>query len=177
MKKLASFAVAGLVVLMGAIPAQAQHSLEIGMDGGLVFTSASGIDNTFDVALPFQSLRVGIFVNDQLSIEPALGFRRIDFGDDALNNLSLLATGLYHLSADRTRPQFYLQGGGGLDYLSDGDDSDTQWLAAVGGGVKVPMMDQLSVRLGLLYVRAFESDFFFESNQVRGQVGFSFFTR
>lgn len=185
MKKLVSFVAAGLVILAGAIPTQAQEGAwEFGVDGGFVLTSVDidGVDNTFDVSLPFQFLRAGVFVTPQISIEPMLGFERSDLGDDdSLTSMTLLATGLYHFSADRNQPQFFLQAGGGLDHLRlsfDGDsESDTQWLAGAGAGVKVPVLDRVSLRFSALYLRAFESDVFPTSNQFRGHMGLSFHTR
>jgi hypothetical protein len=183
MKKLASVTLAGLVVLMGAFPAQAQQGTwELGVDGGFVFTSpdGDGADSMFDVSLPFQLIRAGVFVTPQISIEPTVAFNRLDFGgDETLTQLSLLATGLYHLSTDRTRAQYYLQAGGGVDYVSfSGDESASQWLAAAGGGVKLPIMDQVSVRLGALYVRSFEDEDagLWAANSFRGQVGLSLFS-
>jgi opacity protein-like surface antigen len=184
MKKLASFLTAGALALLIAAPAQAQYPIELGMDGGLVWTSpdVDGMDSTLDVSLPFQYVRVGFFINDHFSIEPALGFDRQDFGDDfTLTQLSLLASGLYHFSPSRTQPQFYLQLAGGLGYVSFSDDvdseSDSQWSLGFGGGVKLPMMNRLAARLGVLYLRHFESDFMPDANQIRGQVGLSFYTR
>lgn len=181
--RIASFVLAGLMALVIAAPAQAQHgTLELGMDAGFVFTSpdVDGADNTFDISLPFQFVRAGFFVSDQFSIEPVLSFDRSDFGDDfTLTQLSLLGTGLYHFSADAGGPRFFLQGGGGLQYLSVSDaadsESDTQWLAGAGLGVKLPLPDRVAVRFSLLYLRAFESDFFPDANLVRGHVGLSFF--
>lgn len=185
MKSFASFFLAGLMVSMSSIPAQAQQRvIELGIDGGFVFTSPSidGVetDSRFDIALPVQQLRVGFVVNNQFSVEPSLSFNRLGGNDFSLSVLGLQANGLYHLSPDRTRPQFYLQGGGGLQRLSASDEgesvSDTQWIAGAGAGVKVPLVDRLAGRFAVVYQRAFESDFEPDSNIIRGQVGFSFFT-
>ena len=184
MKTLFSSVIAGALALVIAAPAQAQYPVEIGMDGGLIWTSpdVDGMDSTLDAALPFQYVRAGFFINDHFSIEPALGFDRQDFGDDfTLTQLSLLASGLYHFSPSRTQPQFYLQLAGGLGYISLSDDtdreSDTQWALGFGGGVKLPRMNRLAARLGVVYLRHFESDFMPDANQIRGQVGLSFYTR
>ena len=172
---------AGLALALVWSPAEAQQGTwELGIDGGFVVTSPDidGADSLFDVSLPFQFLRVGTFVSDQLSIEPTLAFNRMDFGgDDSMTTLSLLATGLYHFGADRTQRQFYLQAGAGLDYIGFSDeDGITQWLAGVGGGVKLPVMDHLALRLGALYLRSFENDDMWAANRFRGQVGVSVFT-
>lgn len=184
MNKFASVAVAGALALAIAAPAQAQHPVEIGMDGGLVWTSpdVDGVDSTLDFTLPFQLIRAGFFINDHFSIEPMLGFDRQDFGDDfTITQANLLASGLYHFTTSRTQPQFYAQVGGGLSYISVSDDtdseSDTQWMLGFGAGVKLPMMNRLATRLGVLYLRAFESDFMPDANQIRGTVGLSFYTR
>jgi hypothetical protein len=179
-----SLLIAGALAVIVAVPVQAQHPVEIGMDGGVVWTSpdVEGVDSTFDVTLPFQLLRVGFFISDQFSIEPMVGFDRQDFGDDfTFTQANLLASGVYHFTPSRTQSQLFGQLTGGLSHVrfSDADESetDTQWLIGLGAGVKIPMMDRLAARLGVLYLRAFESDFMPDMNQIRGSVGVSFYTR
>lgn len=180
MKRIATFVMAATAALLIAVPAQAQTTVELGIDGGFVWTSPDidGVDSMFDITLPFQYLRAGFFLNDQFSIEPLLGFDRQDLGNDqTLTALTFLASGLYHFTPDRSRTQFFLQAGGGLDYLSFEDASSTQWMAGAGVGLKTPLMDRLAARFGVLYLRAFENDDFAAANSVRGHVGLSFFTR
>lgn len=177
-----SLVLAGLLILAGATAVDAQQRpIELGMDGGFVFTSPDidGVDSTFDISLPFQYFRVGFFMTDHVSLEPVLSFQRLDFGDDVnLTRFSVLGTLLYHFSPDRTRPQFYAQAGGGLEFVDSSEgDSATQWVVGAGAGVKTPVMDHLALRFGLMYLRAFENDDFWAYNAFRGQVGFSFFTR
>jgi hypothetical protein len=176
--KIKSLIVGGLVATLWAIPAQAQQgTMELGMDAGLVFTmpDIEGLDNTLDVIAPFQYVRMGFFVTDQFSIEPTASFVRMDFGDDAMTQFAVLASGLYHFTADRTQPQFFLQATGGLEYTDFGDvASDTQWFLGGGVGLKMrPLRDFFAVRLGALYMRAFESDEFGAANMLRGHVGVS----
>jgi hypothetical protein len=183
MKKLASVLVAFAVAASMATPAHAQQGTwEIGMDGGLMFTSfdIDGVDSTLDFSLPFQLLRVGVFVTPQISIEPTFGFDRMDFGDDdTMTTMTFHTFGLFHFSPDRTRSQFFVGAGGGLDYVSFGFDgeseSDTQWSVGLGVGVKVPLRSSVSVRLSGAYLRGFESDFMPDVNRFRGSVGLSFF--
>jgi hypothetical protein len=183
MKKLVSVLVAFAVAAFIAVPAQAQQGTwEIGMDGGLLFSSydIDGMDSTLDFSLPFQALRVGVFITPQISIEPTFGFDRMDFGDDdTVTALTFHTFGLIHFSPDRTRSQFFVGAGGGLDYVSFGFDgeseSDTQWSAGLGAGVKVPFRSNVSLRLSGAYLRGFESDFMPDVNRVRGSVGLSFF--
>jgi hypothetical protein len=175
-----------LLLLAVALPLQGQmRTLELGFDGGIVYTdpSEAAIANTWDVSFPFQKVRAGLFLTPQISIESAASVNRLDFGDDeTATSFGLQGNVLYHFTADRARPQFFAQAGGGMEYVSfkfdDESENDTQWLAGAGVGVKVPLTDWLSLRTAGVYWRTFESDFVaYDTNQFRAQVGLSVFTR
>jgi opacity protein-like surface antigen len=184
MKKFASTTAALLALALMSAPVDAQQGTwELGVDGGFALTSFDGADdNLLNVSLPFGHFRAGYFVTNQLSIEPMLTFQRNSAGDDSFSTTSLVASGLYHFTADRVQRQFYLQAGAGLDHargsFNGESESATQWLVGGGAGVKIPVMDQLSVRLGLLYLHRLENedDFMPSANQFSGQIGVSLFS-
>lgn len=186
MKRL-SWGLAGLAVLAMALPLEGQlRTLELGVDGGVHYMdpAGEGRDNrVWDVAFPLQSVRVGLHVTERVSVEPSLSFLRRDFGEEDLTQVGALGSVLYHLNqpAMGMRPQFFGLAGGGLEYvrLSDeiGSDSDTQWLAGGGLGMKLPVADRIALRTTATYWRAFESDVAPHANLVRGDLGVSIFTR
>ncbi len=177
---------AGIALLAAAVPVHGQmRTLEIGMDGGISYSdpATEGTDNrVWDVSVPFQSARVGLFVTPQISLEPAVTLNRVSLpNDERATQVTTVGNVLYHLNTPEWRPQLFAQAGGGLEYVSwkdvDFDENDTQWVAGAGVGMKLPVADRLALRTSAVYWRAFESDHFPRMNQVRGQVGVSFFTR
>ena len=159
-------------------------SVEIGFDTGLTLTMPSDTDfldydNQTSIDVPQQSIRVGFFVSDQLSIEPAVGFSYIDdflgFGE-SLTQLALEGRVLYHFSPDPTRPRFYLGGGAGFTLIDVADDQETQFGVGGGLGVKLPIADRMAIRLEGSFSRYFETDQLPATSVIGVVVGFSFFT-
>lgn len=155
--------------------------VELGLDAGFEIQLTDAVngfdtDNVTVIAVPAQRFRVGFFVSDAVSIEPAVGFAYVNFSDESLTELSAALAILYHFTSDPDRPRFYLGIGGGLDLIDVGDASDTQF--GIGGalGVKLPVGDQFAVRLEADYVRGFESDDRLGTHNLAALVGFSFFT-
>lgn len=182
-----TWAWAGVAVLVLTAPLQGQQrALELGVDGGIHYTdpAGEGRDNrVWDVAFPLQNLRVGVHVTERVSVEPTISFLRRDLGDDDLTQVGALGNVLYHFTdvGPAMRPQFFGLAGGGLEYVrvSDevGRDSDTQWMAGGGLGMKLPVADRVSLRTSATYWRAFESDLAPHANMIRGDLGLSLFTR
>lgn len=186
MKHVATGALAGIALFLLAVPLQGQmRPLELGVDGGVVYTdpAGEGRDNrVWDLALPVQNLRLGVFLTDRISVEPSISLARLDLRDDEdLTQVGAAGNLLYHLDTPGIRPRFFGQVGGGMEYVrvSDGGfrESDTQWLAGAGLGMRLPVADRIALRTSAVYWRAFESDLAPDANQVRGQLGISFFTR
>ena len=168
------------LVLTGDLVAQSRP-VEIGFDTGLVLSITSDKDgweywNTTEIAVPLQSIRVGFFVSDRVSIEPSVSFSYTDFGDESLTTLGLGAGVLYHFTDDATQPRFYIGGGAALGMIDVVDETETQFAVGVGLGVKLPIANRMAVRLEGQYNRRFESDLLPGANVIGITVGFSFFT-
>jgi len=156
-------------------------SVEIGFDTGLSLTMPSDTDfldydNVTSINVPQQSIRVGFFVSDQLSVEPAVGFSWLDAGGESLTQLALAGRVLYHFSPDPTRPRFYLGGGAGFTLIDVADDQETQFGVGGGLGVKLPIADRMAIRLEGSFSRYFETDQLPATSVIGVVVGFSFFT-
>ena len=156
-------------------------SVEIGFDTGLSLTMPSDTDfrdydNVTSIDVPRQSIRVGFFVSDQLSIEPAVGFSWLDAGGESLTQLALAGRVLYHFSPDPTRPRFYLGGGAGLNLIDLAEQQETQFGVGGGLGVKLPVADRMAIRLEGSFGRYFETDLLPATSVIGAVVGFSFFT-
>ena len=174
-----------LAALAGALftsEADAQSgSVEIGFDTGLTLYIPSDTDffdyeNQTSIDVPQQSIRLGFFVSDQLSIEPAVGFSYQDFGDLSVTQLGLAGRLLYHFSADPTRPRFYVGGGAGFNLIDVEDEQETQFGVGGGLGVKLPIADRMAIRVEGSFSRDFETDLLPAASVIRAVVGFSFFT-
>jgi hypothetical protein len=151
-------------------------SVEIGFDTGLSLTMVSDADNVTSIDVPQQSIRVGFFVSDQLSIEPAVGFSWLHTGGESATQLALAGRVLYHFSPDPTRPRFYLGGGAGFNLIDVGDQQETQFGVGGGLGVKLPVADRMAIRLEGSFSRFFETDLLPAASVIGAVVGFSFFT-
>lgn len=179
-------ALAGMAILALALPLEGQQrTIELGIDGGVHYMdpSGEGRDNgVWDIAFPLQSVRAGLHVTERVSVEPALSFLRRDMGEDDMTQVGALGNVLYHFNeAMGLRPQVFGLAGGGLEYVrlsnAVATESDTQWLAGAGLGMKLPVADQIALRTTATYWRAFESDLAPDANLVRGDIGISIFTR
>ena len=182
-----TWACAGLAVLVLAAPLHGQQrAIELGVDGGVHYMdpAGEGRDNRiWDVSFRLQNLRVGLHVTERVSLEPSVSFLRRDLGEDDLTQVSALGNVLYHFNeaGPAMRPQFFGLAGGGLEYvrLSEevGRESDTQWLAGGGLGMRLPVADQVALRTSATYWRAFESDLAPHANMIRGDLGLSLLIR
>lgn len=169
-KALSLFVFMGLAIDWHAVAAS---EVELGMDGGVSFTDTN-VD--FFVDVPVQQFRVGVFVNNRLSIEPAFSFEFVDAGNQSVTSLDLHGSVLFHFPSDRTKTHGFIGGGPGMTYINVDSDffggEDTAWGFTVQGGIKVPVRKALALRFGGSYERSFESDV--DIGSVRG--GVSFFT-
>jgi opacity protein-like surface antigen len=157
-------------------------AIEIGFDTGLTLRLNSDkngfeYENQTAINIPLQSVRVGFFVSDQLSIEPAIGFSYLDVGDTSITQLGAGANLQYHFTADATRTRFYIGAGGGLNLLDIGDEQETQFGLGAGLGVKLPIASRMAIRIEGSFSRFFESDLLPGANVIGALVGFSFFTK
>jgi len=153
--------------------AVAASEVELGLDGGISFPDTN-VDVFVDV--PVQQFRVGVFVNNRLSIEPAFSFEFVDSANQSLTSLDLHGSVLFHFPSDRTKTHGFIGGGPGITYINVDSDffggDNTAWGFTVQGGIKVPVRKALALRFGGGYECSFEPDV--KIGSVRG--GVSFFT-
>lgn len=143
----------------------AAQPLEIGMDGAI---SLGLSDQGTTIQLPQQKVRVGYFFNDQISIEPALGFDRFSISRTVPNGaggtvdikssdsrLALDIAALYHLGIDRAMNQIYIKPVIGFRRFAETDkfgsttesESITFTQVGVGAGIKMPLFNRVATRL------------------------------
>ena len=169
-------ALAALTLLMPILLAAQRRPVELGVDGGLGIDFNGGTLTTFSV--PIQSLRIGFMASDNVSIEPSTSINILKYeGADAIATVSLALSGLFHFTPDRSMAQAYFRPQAGLNFITDGDDSASQLSLGGGFGVKLPVADQMAIRLDGSFVHAFENDDFAGRNGIAALVGFSVFTR
>lgn len=162
--------------LGGAATAAAQRPIELGVDAGVQFDLED--PKTTVIGIPVQNLRVGFFLSDKLSLEPAVAFNWIKAsGEDAFSTLSADASLLYHFSADTERSQLYARPFVGLSRVGGGGESVSQLQAGAGLGVKLPMATRMALRLEGNIRHGFESDDIASGTALGMAIGFSFFTR
>jgi hypothetical protein len=160
------------LALFLASPSFAQNPIEIGVD------NAIGIDlvQEFDIegvtvaesrtdigfTLPFGMWRFGFFVNENISIEPAVGINYASIGDDGPSLLGIngMVDVLYNLPSN-----LYFHAGGAISFLNvdPGGDADSESVSqfGFGGGVgyRVPLIgDNVMVRLGARGIYFLESE-------------------
>jgi hypothetical protein len=167
-----------IVMSLAAAPgAWAQgRPVELGLDAGVSFNLSD--PNVTTISIPVQDLRAGFFLSDAVSLEPRIALNYLKVEDsDALTTITLAVGGLYHFHADRTRAQPYVRPFAGLAYIDVGPDSETQFSAGGGIGIKLPMAERFAARLEGAYVHGFETDALLGSDAINLTVGFSFYTR
>ncbi len=128
--------------------------------------------------VPFQSFRAGFFVSDNASLEPAVSLNYLKFeGSDAIATIGLKFAALFHFSPDRDRSQPYVRPQAGLTFITAGGESASQFHLGGGFGVKVPVANQLAVRLEAGFQHSLENDDFNGMSTLTAAIGLSFFTR
>jgi hypothetical protein len=161
--------------LIPILLAAQRRPVELGVDGGLGLNFNGRTLTTFSV--PIQSLRVGFMVSNNVSIEPSTAINILKLeGSEAIATISLSLSGLFHFTPDRSTAQAYFRPQAGLNFITGGGESASQFGAGGGFGVKMPVADQIAIRLDGSFVHSFENDDFAASNGIAATVGFSVFT-
>ena len=170
------FLLAGVVLLVPTLLNAQGQPVELGIDGGLAISFNGSTSTSF--TLPFQSLRFGFFPSDAVSLEPAVSVNYVKIEEvDAIYTLGLELGGLFHFISDRSRSQPYFRPFAGFQLLGAGGESVSQFHAGGGFGVKVPVANQLAVRLEAGFQHAFKNEDIGGRNSITAAVGLSFFTR
>jgi hypothetical protein len=166
----------GVVLLVPTLLSAQGRPAELGIDGGLAILLDGG--SSFSFQLPFQSLRVGVFTSDAVSFEPAVALNYLKFeGVSAVYTLDFALGGLYHFVSDRGRSQPYVRPFAGIELIGAGGETISQFHAGGAFGVKVPVANQLAVRLEAGVRHEFENDDLSGGDRVTAAVGLSIFTR
>lgn len=145
---------AGLtVVLAAAAPLAAQDApTEYGIDAGA--TLGFGDASSVAISLPASRLRIGFPMSPQVTLEPVAGlaYNKTE-GSDGVFIYNLEGGALYNLRAFNAPDELtaatsaYVRPFVGLSGYTGGDNSNTEFFAGTGIGVKVPWQPELSWRL------------------------------
>lgn len=166
---------AAVVALLGnRAGAQVQRPIELGIDAG----ASIGLDNpkVTTISIPAQSFRVGFFVADNLSIEPAVGI----FSQSTGGNTGTVYRGelglLLHFGGIRPSTGAYVRPFAGFEGVSGGGTSATNGLVGGGIGYKIPLIDRFAARFEANFQHVFVSGGG-GANAIGLLAGLSFFTR
>ena len=178
------FTLAGLVAASASVAtAQAvvsqPNTLEFGIDAGAQF--GLGDVSTVRITLPAARARVGFFMNNdsRWSIEPAafLSYSKAE-GGDGVFTYDIEAGALYHfrqpsaLQLATPTSVMYLRPFIGITGFT-GDDSDSEFSAGAGFGIKIPWRPSVAWRLEANTGYGFDNEAF----RLGLFAGLSFFTR
>jgi hypothetical protein len=166
----------GAAIMTPALLCAQSRPVELGLDGGLSISFNGGTRTT--VSVPFQEVRAGFFVIDDVSIEPAGSLSYIKIEDiDAIATLGFDLAFLFHFTPDRSAPQPYFRPVAGLTFVTAGGENASQFNVGGGFGVKLPATNQLAVRLEARFRHNFENDDFAGVSTITAVIGLSFFTK
>jgi hypothetical protein len=151
--------VAAGILFTAAAPASAQarkgYPFEIGVDGSITQRTDAqrfgpGSETVTSINLPVDAVRFGVFMNDQLEIEPSLGYQRDSESGRSFSQTNF-AIGLpIYFSPDRTKTQIFVRPVVGLLKITDVDG--TQVNVGAGLGVKLPIDPRLAGRFEFQYL-------------------------
>ncbi len=168
----------GLLVAIALLPlsqlSAQSKPLELGTDMGVSFDFGGGSTLT-TVSIPTSTLRVGLWMSDQVSIEPNVGLTWMHASGESLTTIDAALAFLYHFNADASRARPYVAVFPGLTHFN-GDGSTTQFYAGAGLGVLLPMQERFAVRLEGQYRHRFSNDELGSSDGAAARIGFSYFT-
>jgi hypothetical protein len=140
-------ALVGSAVATGA--QQRQFPAELGIDAGV----SVGFDTprATVVSIPVPAVRLGIFLNDRVSVEPKVGFQSIH-DDTGTNTLYSGEMGLlYHFEKNPVGRGMYARPFVGFVGSNLGGSSDTQTFYGAGLGLKTPFANRFASRLEVNY--------------------------
>ncbi|UCF20749.1 MAG: outer membrane beta-barrel protein [Gemmatimonadota bacterium] len=181
------------LALFFASPSFAQNPIEIGVDNAIVVDLVQEFkvddvvlgESRTDIgfSLPFSFWRFGFFVNENISIEPGIGFQLISIGDDGGTSYDFNGTVdiLYNMPSN-----LYFHVGGAIfaTKIDLGGELESETLSqfGFGGGLgyRIPLIgDNVMARVGArgLYVLKSEDDGLPASINVIGSFGLSVMTQ
>ncbi len=151
---------------------------ELGVDGGVEF----GLNKprTTTVGIPAQSLRLGAFVNEKWSVEPAFSLRSESTSGVRATRYSLLVGGLYHFSSapSRVGAGWFARPFVGFEGTNvSGGGSDNRAMLGVGTGYKHQLAERFAARVEGIYSHRLAAGGNDGDNRLGLAFGISFFTR
>ena len=159
---------------------QASYPYEIGVDGTIARRSYDGENglassSVTTVSLPANTLRVGLFITNQIELEPALSFQRINAGDNDYTQVDFSVAAPIYFTPERTKPQLFVRPVVGVYHVSHPDVSQVN--VGAGFGVKLPIDSRISTRFEAEYRHGNGGDEFRSYNQIGLIIGLSIYTR
>lgn len=173
-------AIAFMAVALSAQVAAAQTSgpkpLELGVDAGV--TIGIGDNSTTSISIPVGSARIGFPIGTRTSLEPKFRLNLISGDGDTFTTYRVDLGLLYHLGSSRYpgayhRAGMYVRPFLGISGFANGN-SDSNGLAGIGLGYKMPIVSRLSSRFEANFAHHFVDG---DSNEIGLLAGLSFFTR
>lgn len=132
----------------------AQGQIEVGFDGGVLIDGDGTDAEVLTIALPLESIRMGLHLGRRFSAELLVGGSRIEVLEEpstTLTDLSATVVGLYHFGDGVEDVRFHVLGGIPFRYrrIADpGEDfSDSDVGIAFGAGVTLPFAAEWAMRL------------------------------
>jgi hypothetical protein len=163
----------------------AKLPVELGIDGGVTF----GLDDpkVTQITIPGQRFRIGFFMSDAVSLEPAVALNYLSADDVSSTDFAGELGVLLHAAPGASGSRFYVRPFAGFDYVRFHDDratnggssSATRTDIGAGVGIKTPIASRLHARFEANFAHRFDdSDVGDNSgNQLGLRAGLSFYTR
>lgn len=150
MNKSHLFALAVLTIAASTAKAQQrQQTAELGIDAGVSIGFDTPRHTT--VSIPVPAIRLGLYLNDRVSIEPRIGFQSIHDDAGTFTAYTGEAGVLFHFENDPIGRGLYARPFAGLVGSSGGGSSDTQTFFGGGLGLKEPFASRFASRLEVNY--------------------------
>jgi hypothetical protein len=151
------------LALVTAAPLGAQERpIEIGVDGGLQIYLEDLPGDQKQLLFPSGFFRMGFYLTSRVALEPLVRFQR-NWNDDYSLTVFQLQPNLavYFREYERVA-QPYVRGGMGIVHArvsgTNDDDSETQFTAVGGVGVKIPMLRHAFFRFEVNLEHSFEEN-------------------
>jgi hypothetical protein len=172
------------LVVASAGSAVAQKGVtELGVDMAVAYETESEIfsimlpggGTTENLYGPQGAFRLGFFLSDAVSLEPATSLSLLSGDGETIWSWAFATKLLYHFTADPSVTRVYLAFGGTFTLFDFGEESNTQFGASLDLGAKLPISDRVGGRIAASYTRAFENDDFNTRNILAAIFGISVF--
>jgi hypothetical protein len=174
------------VSIIAAAPAAGQgNRIETGVDALFAYTSGANSQDVFEVALPMGGMvsfgqpvgpiRIGLFITDQVSVEPSFSLNVVSDEDETRSRVGLAGHVLWHMSGSGVRQGLFFGVGGSMTSFSDDEMTVTQFGASGLAGARIPLTERLAFRVAGGYARFFENADFEARSSVYATAGLSLF--